>query len=317
MDWKPAKTIENQPKSAVFLTGFCAYQFFSFRNWFYKTKIVLEMTHEFISIIEQAQNDKSRGVGNVLATVVALDGSSYRKPGVRMLLSEDGKMTGAVSGGCVEKEVQRRAASVFKDNQPKIMTYDGRYRLGCEGILYILLEPFEPSAEGILHIHACIQSREPFTIKSYYKKEDESSGPFGSVFCAKKTNNMAFRPDFKWNEALLIFEQTMQPVFKLVIIGGEHDAVKLCAMASLLGWQVEVITSVNDPKVLEDFPGAHSVSAQTAEHFSLENLDLQAAVILMTHNYAQDLRFLLRLQNTEVGYLGILGSSNRRENPPK
>ncbi len=81
----------------------------------------------------------------VLASVVALEGSSYRRPGVRMLLLEDGHMTGAVSGGCVEKEIFRQSESVFRTGIPKMMTYDGRYRLGCEGILYILLEPFRPA----------------------------------------------------------------------------------------------------------------------------------------------------------------------------
>ena len=79
-----------------------------------------------------------------LASVVALEGSSYRKPGVRMSIQRNGKIIGAVSGGCVEKEVLRQAESVFATNLPKLMVYDGRYRLGCEGVLYILIEPFDP-----------------------------------------------------------------------------------------------------------------------------------------------------------------------------
>ena len=64
-----------------------------------------------------------------MATVVALDGSSYRRPGVRMLIVENGTFIGAVSGGCVEKEVFRQAEEVFRTGIPKMMTYDGRYRL--------------------------------------------------------------------------------------------------------------------------------------------------------------------------------------------
>ncbi len=75
-----------------------------------------------------------------MATVVDLDGSSYRKPGVRMLITGNGDMVGAVSGGCVEKDILRRSESVFNDGKSIMMTYDGRYRLGCEGVLYILLE---------------------------------------------------------------------------------------------------------------------------------------------------------------------------------
>jgi len=274
-----------------------------------------EMTHEFITILDQAKRDKERGIKNVLATVVALDGSSYRQPGVRMLLSENGTITGAVSGGCVEKEVQRRAASVFENQKPKIITYDGRYRLGCEGILYILLEPFSPSAEFIQRFYNQINERKKFVIKSYYQKDDEVYGDFGSVFHTENGAVFPFSADFqpKQNNDTLIFEEEMKSLFKLLIIGGEHDAVKLCSMASLLGWQVDVITSIKDPKKQQDFPGSHAVSAETPENLSLDKMDTQTAVVLMTHNYAQDLKFLLRLQHIDVAYLGLLGSSNRRE----
>ena len=93
------------------------------------------MTHEFKYIVNQAYKNQQNGFKNVLATVVYLEGSSYRKPGVRMLIAENGEITGAVSGGCVEKEVVRRAQSIFASGVPKVITYDGRYRLGCEGIL--------------------------------------------------------------------------------------------------------------------------------------------------------------------------------------
>ena len=98
------------------------------------------MTHELKQIVATYISSRSKGLKTVLATVVALDGSSYRKPGVRMLIVEDETMVGAVSGGCVEKDILRQSKTVFDTGHPKMMTYDGRYRLGCEGILYILLE---------------------------------------------------------------------------------------------------------------------------------------------------------------------------------
>ena len=91
------------------------------------------MTFEFKNCINSFKLARLKGLKSVMSTLVALEGSSYRKPGVRMLLVEDGTMTGALSGGCVEKEILRQAESVFRTNQPKMMTYDGRYRLGCEG----------------------------------------------------------------------------------------------------------------------------------------------------------------------------------------
>ncbi len=74
------------------------------------------MMHELKHIVNAHEEARKINLKSVLATVVDLDGSSYRKPGVRMLMLENGKMIGAVSGGCVEKEVLRQAQSVFDDD---------------------------------------------------------------------------------------------------------------------------------------------------------------------------------------------------------
>ena len=101
------------------------------------------MTHEFKKIVHTYLQAQKEGLKTVLATVVAVDGSSYRGAGVRMLVVENNKTVGAISGGCVEKEVVHQAQSVFATGIAKMMTYDGRFRLGCEGTLYVLLENFD------------------------------------------------------------------------------------------------------------------------------------------------------------------------------
>lgn len=272
------------------------------------------MLHELKDIIVNAISSQEKGLKSVLATVVYLEGSSYRKPGVRMLLSESGQMTGAVSGGCVEKEVLSRAESVFKDGKSKIITYDGRYRLGCEGILYILIESFVVSEKLFQKFAQSIDNREGVQIQSYFRTQDDSIGDFGSVIQFEDHVNMSFSESFNQNvsEGLDVFSQTLTPCFKLLIIGAEHDAVKLCTMANLLGWEVDVITSIKDPKELSAFPGAKTISAQTPETIQLE-LDGETAVVLMTHNYARDLQYLLKLEPLNPIYLGVLGSLKRRE----
>ena len=97
------------------------------------------MLHELKDIIRSAKIAKTQGIKTVIASVVHLEGSSYRRPGVRMSIQENGKMIGAVSGGCVEKEILRQSQRVFESNTPTLMEYDGRYRLGCEGVLSILI----------------------------------------------------------------------------------------------------------------------------------------------------------------------------------
>ena len=231
-----------------------------------------------------------------------------------MLIAEDGNMVGAVSGGCVENEVKRRAESVFEDGIAKVITYDGRYRLGCEGILYILIEPFHISDDFLDQFQSVLTKREPITITSYFEKKDDAKGNFGSIVDLKNDvvyylNNNLSTIDLIINET---FRQILQPRLKLLIIGGEHDAVKLCLMASLLGWEVDVLTSIKDPKQISDFPGASSVMAQTPEMVDLK-IDSETAVVLMTHNYVQDLKYLLKLVPHDPKYIGILGSTKRRE----
>lgn len=281
----------------------------------FKRVFLHKMTHELKEIIRQATINQQQGLQNVLATVVDLDGSSYRKPGVRMLLSSDGKIIGAISGGCVEKEVQRRAQSVFENNKPKVITYDGRYRLGCEGILYVLLEPFNLSTKFIEAFLENNIQRESYNITSFFLKEDEAYGNFGSIIQFNNQQRFSFNKDFysEKTDHLTTFKQTLQPLFRLLIIGGEHDAVKLCMQATQLGWEVDVVTSIKDPKELADFPGAKSVVAQTPEVIQLSHVNNNTAVVIMNHNFTYDLRWLIKLQEQNPVYIGILGAAKRRE----
>lgn len=273
------------------------------------------MTHEFRDIIRQAIQNRKRGLKNVLASVVALDGSSYRKPGVRMLIAEDGSMTGAVSGGCVEKEVLLQARHVFQYHKPVMMTYDGRYRLGCEGILYILIEPFHISEDIGDHLEDAFSKRKKISIQSFFRKEE---GPFtgmGSFVVLNEDAAMGFleNSNLKEQKDLLVFTQEMKPLFKILIIGSEHDAVQMCRAASFMGWEVNVIASPKDPRTKANFPGAEELLHITPEEAENLMIDEETAVILMNHNYATDLKFLLAIKEKDPVYIGLLGSTKRRE----
>jgi len=273
------------------------------------------MIHELKEIIHQAAINQQKGLKNVLATVVFLEGSSYRKPGVRMLISEDLSSVGAVSGGCVEKEIIHRASTVFADDKPKVITYDGRYKLGCEGILYVLIEPFFISNELITALSESSAKRTSLKIESRFKKENEAFGNFGSVFIFENKEQFQFSATFhpENKEETAIFTQIIKPAFKLIIIGGEHDAVKLCKIASHLGWEITVITSVKDSKHITDFPGANAVIGDSPETIKFTDISTNTAIVIMNHSYVQDLKYLIQLSKQQPKYIGILGAPNRRE----
>ena len=270
------------------------------------------MTHELKRLIQAYLKAKEKGIETVMATVVELDGSSYRKPGVRMLMNSKGQFTGAVSGGCVEKEIWRQAQEVFTSGRPKIMTYDGRYRLGCEGILHILIEPFMPDEKFITSFWNSISKRK--TISSYinYTNEEKDSDIMGSLFNFGN-GCKGVRPGLQLGKGVNVFEQEMKPCHQLIIVGAEHDAVQLSSYASMTGWEVSIVATPTEEKDIKNFPGAQELLAVTADNFDVGKIDMETSVVLMTHSYVKDLSYLMALSKTRPAYLGLLGPAARRE----
>lgn len=272
------------------------------------------MTHEFKHLIDVAWSWQQKNKKSVLATVVCLEGSSYRSTGVQMLIGAFGEMIGAVSGGCVEKEVYRQAESVFKTEIPKVMTYDGRYRLGCEGVLYILLEPLVVTEALYRAIEACFRYRKIFQSTSYFKPEYSQDSAYGTVLEIENTT-YSLRTSFSEKVAnhLQKFKRQFQPVFQLYIFGAEHDAVQLCELANKIGWEVHIIASPDEQKTKAYFKGATSLSAPFMETIDVSNIGEHTAVVLMSHSLNKDVQYLLALKDTRPDYIGMLGSSKRRE----
>ncbi len=270
------------------------------------------MTHEFKHIIEEAIKARSQGLKSVLVSVVDLDGSSYRRPGVRMLILENDTMIGAVSGGCVEKEIAIQAQSVFQTGRSKMMTYDGRYRLGCEGVLYMLLEEMTFDLAFERAFFKCLKERKTFEVVSKYKRSEGSYEGIGSEVNIEETHFPLSEKESA-SEELLTFKRVLQPCFKLVIVGAEHDAVQLCQYAALTGWEVTIVAGVSESKSIENFPGASALIATTPEHLDTSLIDEQTAIVLMTHNFAYDLRYMVALKDASPCYIGLLGPTKRRE----
>lgn len=273
------------------------------------------MTFEFKNMVNSFQKAKQKGIKTVMATLVALDGSSYRKPGVRMLIMEDGTMMGALSGGCVEKEILRQSESVFKTNLPKMMTYDGRYRLGCEGTLYILMEPFHPEESLCGTLEKTLEERKVFQIKTRYSRQEGINEHWGSFITFDKEKGFGFSKttngETKKDGTSLIFEQQLEPCFRLIIVGAEHDAVQLCLLASVLGWEVVVVTNVANQNTAIDFPGLHQLLKVEPGEWQLKGVNQQTAIVLMTHSYAKDLQYLMALKETRPAYIGLVGARAR------
>ena len=270
------------------------------------------MTHELKELLETGFIWQQKGIKSVLVTVVALQGSSYRRPGVRMLLGAHNKWIGAVSGGCVEKEVYLQAQSVFKTGEAKLMSYDGRFRLGCEGILHLLLEPLHITETCYTSFQNVLTNRKKFTCHSYFKIDTEIG--IGSILrLGNESYNLTSSIDASNISNFECFTQKFSPIFQLYIFGAEHDAVQLCKMASQIGWQVHIVAPPDEAKSLDYFVGATSLLTPDFSEIETSNLDENTALVLMTHSFNKDIQYLMALKNVQSCYFGLLGPSHRRE----
>jgi xanthine dehydrogenase accessory factor len=125
--------------------------------------------NETQSIVEAYRRAAAENVRAALATVVRVEGSAYRRPGARMLVMEDGRTTGVVSGGCLEGDVRERAARVMRTGKPMLVKYDTTMDedivwglgLGCNGVVHVLVEPADERADRLMRfLEVCSSSQE-------------------------------------------------------------------------------------------------------------------------------------------------------------
>lgn len=119
-----------------------------------------------------------------MVTVVKVTGSAYRRPGARMLMTAAGEVTGMISGGCLESDVQERARKVMATGESRLVTYDSTspedivfgLGLGCNGIVQIVIEPLRADAEdGLLaFLSACLAQRKTGNLLTVFHAEGVS-----------------------------------------------------------------------------------------------------------------------------------------------
>src|ERR1700743_260231 len=147
---------------------------------------------EIIDIVAAYDQAKNSGKKTALATVVLVEGSAYRRAGARMLITEDGQLTGAISGGCLEGDALRKARMVIMQQEPLLVTYDTMddddaklgVGLGCNGIIHILIEPVnEHKTNPITLLKAVISSSDYAILVTVFSVENRKAPQPGSCLC--------------------------------------------------------------------------------------------------------------------------------------
>ena len=257
----------------------------------------------------------------VLATVVHVEGSSYRRAGARMLVLENGLMIGAISGGCLEGDALKKALLTFTDKQNRLVTYDTSdeedatvgIQLGCEGIIQVLFE-YVNTAESnnpIELIRQAISKRQKSVIVTLYNLKNKSASQLGTIYNYSFDAYLQLSESNKqWPSEALI--QIIEPAISLVIIGAGNDAIPLMQMATILGWEVKVVDGRQTHAKQDRFINACQVLVSKPEKVLEQiTIDHRTCFVLMTHNYQYDLQMIKALLLLDIPYIGLLGPKKK------
>jgi xanthine dehydrogenase accessory factor len=291
----------------------------------------------------------SRGDSGVLATVVRVQGSTYRRAGARLLLTTGGRRVGSVSGGCLEADLVKKAWWLTADGKCAIRHYDTsvegeiaqEFGLGCNGVIHVLLERLEHSAVSALAAAQPVRRSRAAAVIATVVAVSGSSGtetgqryirfPDGGIqtnladpelisFLDSESMSCSEGPPTHvvWEhggESVDLFIETIHPGLRLLIFGAGDDAIPMVRQARLLGYETVVADGRSHLARKERFIEADGVEAAAPEDMLARvALDDWTAVILMSHSYAQDLAALSALSvGHKVPYIGALGPRKRTE----
>jgi xanthine/CO dehydrogenase XdhC/CoxF family maturation factor len=280
----------------------------------------------------------------VLATVVAASGSTYRRPGARLLLSAERWIAGGISGGCLERDVLGKAWWRTREG-PLVVTYDSTsaddeetwtFGLGCNGRVDVLLErlPSTGEAHPLDFIARCLETRRSGVMATVFRGEavghrllldadgirsDLAAGPLRdavrtaaeAVEREGRTRAERLTGEAGGHEVLL---EVIRPPRSLVIFGTGQDAVPLVRLAAALGFHLTVVsnTSGGAPAELFQEANARLTASPTAIREKLR-LEPDSAVVIMTHNLGHDRGYLRFALESDCAYVGILGPRARTE----
>jgi len=276
--------------------------------------------------------------------VVLLNGSSYRRPGARMLVNDVGEMTGAISGGCLEGDALRKALLAIGQGESKLVVYDTSdeddvalgVQLGCAGIIHVLFEPIHPenNNSAIELIKKAIETRQPSVLVTLFVPENKRAEQLGTCLLLEQDGSISGNIPFETlkdsivNDAkevltkkqsvfteyttkdisVTAFIECIEPPIHLVVIGAGNDAIPMVKIAETLGWEVSVVDGRNTHATPERFTASCQILVSKPEKVLDQiQIDDQTVFVMMTHNYNYDLAMLKALLPKMPKYIGMLG----------
>lgn len=293
------------------------------------------------------QEASARGESGVLATVVRVEGSTYRRAGARLLMTLGGRRVGSVSGGCLEADLVKKAWWLTEGGKAVVRKYDTsvegeiaqEFGMGCNGVIHVLVERLETALVSPLSmVPAVQQSRRPGSLATVIESRNNSSVrvgqrwacfPDGTVqsdltlgmvveYLESAHHVLDGKPQALTYEgaghSIDIFFEHLPPTLRLLVFGAGDDAMPMVRLAKFMGYEVVVLDGRSHLARQDRFPGAAKVLVtQPEDVLAGIQLDDWTAAVVMSHSYAQDLATLEALAGHRLPYLGFLGPRNRTE----
>ncbi|KXH81747.1 XdhC family protein [Sporosarcina sp. HYO08] len=268
----------------------------------------------------------------VLAQIIHVEGSAYRKEGAWMLFFADGTRKGVISGGCLENDLAARAEQLFGTGQTDVFDYDLRSEddlgwgrgAGCNGVITVMLRDIDADFRDFLSAtQKQLYRKEPVLwIQATNESKDYAcltkEGKYYGAFAHELPTEIDFTALYqqfagqKMIDEKLYYFQMIWPDPVLYIIGAGEDARPLAQFATHVGYQVQLLDWRPTFCTEEHFPTVHALHlgdpVKTIDTIAFSQLD---SVVLMTHDFERDVQLLKELRQTQLLYLGVLGSQKR------
>lgn len=284
----------------------------------------------------------------ILATVVRVEGSHYRRVGAQLAFDSAGAVAGALGGNCLDADLLKRAESVFHDGQSVLAEYDlssdsdviWGLGLGCGGNVTILLERLDNSAtlKHLTFLESHLDSRNSATLVTVFSSSHSDRVRPGERLSAlsdstiqsdvhdsransellqraqrsllnSETSTECLQFDDIAVEALIEY---IPPPLSVIICGAGEDAVPLAKFASELGWVTTLVDHRRSMLNQQRFPDVRQfIHCAAKEVRSLTTIDRQTAAVILTHNFHVDLDLAREFLLSEIPYVGLLGARTR------
>jgi xanthine dehydrogenase accessory factor len=303
---------------------------------------------ELTDVLHAIESLSARGEKLALATIVAVRGSTYRRPGARLLVPEEGDLVGNISGGCLENDVADVAKIVMHEGVARIVSFDltadddavWGWGLGCNGAFELFVEPADKAAEVAGALRMALEEERPICMVTIldssvpgvdqgdrmlvrpggHVERSLSDEPLSSAAREAALEQLArerseIRPLTGTSGQARAFVEVLEPPLRLVVCGAGHDAVPLVRQASALGWGP--IVADDRPEFLshERFPDAAGfVLVERPDKVGeVAPIDERTYVVVMTHNFLRDKDYVRSLLTTPARFIAMLGPAVRTQ----